>query len=107
MSLPIQLTSLSPALSLAPGLTSLDCSHNRITGKCSFRYSLDEIEVNNPNADLTSDCTGLESLSLLSCLSLSFNVLTYVPSIHPSAPLTTLRLSYNNIEQVTGNIITH
>lgn len=72
-----QLTSLSPALSLAPSLTSLDCSHNRIT-----------------------DCTGLESLPLLSCLSLSYNVLTYVPSLHPSAPLTTLRLSYNNIEQL-------
>ena len=37
---------------------------------------------------------------MLSCLSLSYNVLTYVPSVHPSAPLTTLRLSYNNIEQV-------
>ena len=72
-----QLASMSPALSLVPGLTSLDCSHNRIT-----------------------DCTGLESLALLSCLSLSYNLLTYVPTIHPSAPLTTLRLSYNNIEQL-------
>ena len=34
-----QLTSLSPALSLAPSLTSLDCSHNRITGQ-SLLYVL-------------------------------------------------------------------
>ena len=52
------------------------------------------------NISLSSDCTGLESLPLLSCLILSYNVLTYVPSVHPSAPLTTLMLSYNNIEQV-------
>ena len=88
-----QLTSLSSALSLASSLTSLDCSHNRITGQREKVFIF-------PNILLSSDCTGLESLSLLSCLSLSYNVLTYVPSVHPSAPLTTLRLSYNNIEQV-------
>ena len=49
---------------------------------------------------MTLDCTGLESLALLSCLSLSYNLLTYVPTLHPSAPLTSLRLSYNNIEQL-------
>ena len=75
-----QLTSLSPALSLAPGLTSLNCSHNRI-----------------------SDCSGLESLALLSSLSLSYNLLTHVPSTHPSAPLASLSLCYNNIEQVIVN----
>ena len=37
---------------------------------------------------------------MLGCLSLSYNLLTYVPTIQPSAPLTTLKLSYNNIEQL-------
>ena len=88
------MTSLSSALSLASSLTSLDCSHNRITGQ------RDKVFIFIIHITLLSDCTGLESLSLLSCLSLSYNVLTYVPSVHPTAPLTTLRLSYNNIEQV-------
>ena len=73
------LSSLGPALQHAPALTSLDCSHNRLT--CS---------------------AGLEALAHLSCLLLAYNLLASLPCLHPEAPLTVLAMAYNRLEQVAG-----
>ena len=47
-----------------------------------------------------ADTTGLENLSHLTHLNLSFNKLTYVPVTHESALLTHLLLAYNHIDQI-------
>ena len=45
---------------------------------------------------------GLDHLPHLSTLLLSFNQLHRPPVMHPEAPLTTLALSYNRLEQLEG-----
>ena len=68
---------LGPCLELTPSLTRLDCSHNAI-----------------------SDTAGLEMLSQLTHLNLSYNKLTHVPTFYPDLALSVLLLGYNNIEQL-------
>ena len=68
---------LGPCLQWTPGLTRLDCSHNAI-----------------------SDSFGLETLSQLSHLNMSYNKLSHVPTFYPDLALSVLLLGYNNIEQL-------
>ena len=68
---------LGPCLQWTPGLTRLDCSHNAI-----------------------SDSLGLEMLSHLTHLNMSYNKLSHVPTFYPDLALSVLLLGYNNIEQL-------
>ena len=49
---------------------------------------------------MIADTTGLETLSNLCHLNLSYNHLSFVPLIHEQALLTHLNLAYNRIEQL-------
>ena len=49
-----------------------------------------------------SSTSGLDQLPHLSTLLLSYNLLSRAPVMHPEAPLTTLALSYNDLEQLEG-----
>ena len=44
--------------------------------------------------------SGLEQLTMLTHLNLSYNRLTYVPVTHDTATLTHLMLAYNQIDQI-------
>ena len=68
---------LGPCLQWTPSLTRLDCSHNAI-----------------------SDSSGLELLSQLTHLNMSYNKLYHVPTFYPDLALSVLLLGYNNIEQL-------